>query len=180
MKMRTEHRGLSVVLVPLVLTFAAGYGAGRLPVRVIRLAYVNGAVSLVVAGSNNWVQAGINRPLMPGDRLWVDAGGRDEVQVGNLALRMDGGTLVCPEPRRLYGAVPADTGPRVSPGAPARPGGVEVDTPNLALSIRKPGVYRLPNRAVRFPGQQSIAMSMAPPASNYQRKCTPSSKSSRA
>ncbi|WP_220456296.1 DUF6600 domain-containing protein [Rugamonas brunnea] len=145
MKTRSEHRGLPVVLVSIILTFAAGTALADPPARVARLAYVNGAVSLAVAGGNDWVQADINRPLMPGDRVWVDAGGRDEVQIGNAALRMDGGTLVSVlnlddrtaqfqlTQGRAYLRVR-----RLNPGDV-----VEVDTPNLALSIRKPGVYRL-------------------------------------
>lgn len=129
----------------IVLACAAGTALADPPARVARLAYVNGAVSLAVAGGNDWVQADINRPLMPGDRLWVDAGGRDEVQVGNAVLRMDGSTLVSVlnlddrtaqfqlTQGRAYLRVR-----RLQPGDV-----VEVDTPNLALSIRKPGVYRL-------------------------------------
>ncbi len=115
------------------------------PGRVARLAYVNGAVSFAPSGSNDWVQAGVNRPLMPGDRLWVDTGGRDEVQIGSAALRMDGGSLVSVlnlddrtaqfqlTQGRAYVRVR-----RLDPGEV-----VEVDTPNLAFSIRQPGVYRL-------------------------------------
>ncbi|MBA5606093.1 FecR domain-containing protein [Duganella sp. FT3S] len=106
---------------------------------------MDGPVSLAVAGSKDWVQAGINRPLMPGDRLWVAAGARDEVQIGGAALRMDASTLVSVlnlddrtaqfqlTQGRAYLRVR-----RLGPGEV-----LEVDTPNLALTIRRPGVYQL-------------------------------------
>ena len=55
---------------------------------------MTGAVSLSPAGENDWVQAAVNRPLTTGDRLWVDAGARAEVQVGGAMIRMNAGTGV--------------------------------------------------------------------------------------
>jgi hypothetical protein len=145
MKTGNTSLGPQAVLATVVLSFAWGVALADPPGRVARLAYVNGAVSFAPAGSDDWVQAGVNRPLMPGDRLWVDPGGRDEVQIGSAALRMDGGTLVSVlsmndrsaqlqlTQGRAYLRVR-----RLDPGEV-----MEVDTPNLALAIRKPGVYRL-------------------------------------
>src|SRR3954466_4596606 len=59
------------------------------PARVARLAYVHGEVSFAPAGENDWVQAQLNRPLVTGDKLWTDAGGRAELDVGPATLRMD-------------------------------------------------------------------------------------------
>src|ERR1700722_4378558 len=42
------------------------------PDRVARLSYVQGAVSLEPAGSQDWVAAELNRPLTTSDRLWSD------------------------------------------------------------------------------------------------------------
>lgn len=136
---------LTAVAATVVLTFACGLARADPPGRVARLAYVNGAVSFAPTGSDDWVQASVNRPLMPGDRLWVDPGGRDEVQIGSAALRMDGGTLVSVlsmDDRKAQFQLTQGRAylrvRRLDPGEV-----MEVDTPNLALSIRKPGVYRL-------------------------------------
>ena len=115
------------------------------PARVARLAYVAGPVSYSAAGADDWQTAGINRPLVAGDRLWTAAGARDEVQAGPAAVRMGGETLVT-----LLNADDTKTQLQLSQGRlnlrvrQLRPDEVlEVDTPNLAFSIRKPGHYRL-------------------------------------
>ncbi len=46
------------------------------PARVARLGYLSGNVSFTPAGENDWVQAQLNRPVVTGDKLWTDAGGR--------------------------------------------------------------------------------------------------------
>ena len=127
-----------------LLSAAAGVLADP-PGRIARLAYVNGPVSFAAAGDNTWEYATVNRPLIAGDRLWVEAGGRDEVQVGGAALRMGGNTLVT-----LLNIDDRTTQLQLSQGRlnvrvrKLRPNEVfEIDTPNLALSIRQPGDYRL-------------------------------------
>ncbi|GJI96373.1 hypothetical protein RugamoR57_30910 [Duganella caerulea] len=115
------------------------------PARVARLAYLSGPVSFSAAGADDWQTAGINRPLVAGDRLWTAAGARDEVQAGPAAVRMGGETLVT-----LLNADDTKTQLQLSQGRlnlrvrQLRPDEVlEVDTPNLAFSIRRPGHYRL-------------------------------------
>lgn len=53
-----------------------------------RLSYLSGAVSVQLAGSNDWGQAYLNFPLGPGDRIYTDADGRAEIQVGQNFLRI--------------------------------------------------------------------------------------------
>ena len=145
MNTRNKNCSLPALGVIAALLLTAGAALADPPGRVARLAYVNGAVSLAPSGSNDWVQAGVNRPLMPGDRLWADPGGRDEVQIGSAALRMDGGTLVSvlnlDDRTAQFQLTQGRAYLRVSRLDPGQV--MEVDTPNLALSIRKPGVYRL-------------------------------------
>jgi hypothetical protein len=134
---------------------AAGFGAALLaaaapaladpPGRIARLAYVSGPVSFAPAGENDWESAALNSTLIAGDRLWVDAGARDEVQVGGAALRMDGGTLVTladidDRLTRLQMSQ-GRLNVRVRKVAPNEV--FEIDTPNLALTIRQPGDYRI-------------------------------------
>ncbi|MCU6500631.1 FecR domain-containing protein [Rugamonas sp. A1-17] len=125
--------------------FCSGIALADPPARVARLAYLSGPVSFSAAGADDWQTAGINRPLVAGDRLWTAAGARDEVQAGPAAVRMGGETLVT-----LLNADDTKTQLQLSQGRlnlrvrQLRPDEVlEVDTPNLAFSIRKPGHYRL-------------------------------------
>jgi hypothetical protein len=115
------------------------------PARVGRIAYVAGPVSFSPAGAADWAQAPLNRPLVAGDRLWTDAGARDEAQFGAAIARMDAGTLLT-----VLAADDRTTQLQVSQGrvdlhvrrlAPGET--VEVDTPNLAFVARQPGDYRL-------------------------------------
>jgi hypothetical protein len=115
------------------------------PARVGRIAYVAGPVSFSPAGAADWAQAPLNRPLVAGDRLWTDAGARDEAQFGSAIARMDAGTLLT-----VLAADDRTTQLQVSQGrvdvhvrrlAPGET--VEVDTPNLAFVARQPGDYRL-------------------------------------
>jgi len=56
--------------------------------RVGRLNYVEGSVSFQPDGVNEWVEASVNRPLIPGDNIWVGDRGRSELHVGSTALRL--------------------------------------------------------------------------------------------
>lgn len=125
--------------------FSGGAALADPPARVARLAYVAGGVSYAAAGVDDWQAAGINRPLVAGDRLWTASGARDEVQAGPAVVRMGGETLVT-----LLNANDRSTQLQLSQGRlnlrvrQLRPDEVlEVDTPNLAFSIRKPGHYRI-------------------------------------
>jgi len=62
------------------------------PTRVARLSYLHGDVSFVPAGENDWVEAQLNRPLITGDKLWTDRGGRAELGIGPATLRIDQNT----------------------------------------------------------------------------------------
>ncbi|WP_036167622.1 DUF6600 domain-containing protein [Massilia sp. 9096] len=115
------------------------------PARAGRIAWLAGPVSMSPSGTDTWAQAPLNRPLVAGDRLWTDAGARDEAQFGPVIARMDAGTLLS--------VLAADEGAtqlqvaqgridlhvrRVDPNSV-----VEIDTPNLAFVARAPGDYRI-------------------------------------
>src|SRR6185436_307151 len=115
------------------------------PSRVARLGYMAGPVSLSPAGENDWVQATINRPLTTGDRLWADAGARAEIQVGGAMIRMHPGTALSilnlddrvAQLQLSQGTLTV----RVRRLGPNQV--FEVDTPNLAFTLRQPGEYRI-------------------------------------
>jgi hypothetical protein len=133
-----------------LLAFAAfGFGAAARadpPASVARLAYASGPVSFAPAGApEQWVEAELNRPLTIGDRLWADAGARVELQVRGAAIRMAEHTLVT-----LLNVDQRATQVQLSQGrlnlkvrrlAPDQV--FEVDTPNLAFAVRRPGDYRI-------------------------------------
>ena len=58
------------------------------PAEAGRLSYISGTVSIQPAGVNDWGQAFPNLPLGPGDRVFTDADGRAEIQVGQTFLRI--------------------------------------------------------------------------------------------
>ena len=96
--MNMSHR-IAFLRPLLVLLFLGLIGAqvraqGDPPGRVGRLNHMEGTVSFSPAGDNEWIEADANRPLTRGDRLWTDKGSRAELQVGSVAVRMDGQTQV--------------------------------------------------------------------------------------
>lgn len=62
------------------------------PSRVARLGFADGEVTVAPAGTEEWAEAVLNRPLTSGDRLWVEDGGRAELQIGSAAVYLDGDT----------------------------------------------------------------------------------------
>ncbi len=115
------------------------------PSRVARLGYINGAVSFSPAGEDDWVQSTINRPLTTGDRLWADAGARAEIQVGGAMIRMSAGTglsvLNLDDRITQLQLTQGTLGVRVRRLDANQV--FEVDTPNLAFTVRQPGDYRI-------------------------------------
>lgn len=127
-----------------ILAFSGWVGADP-PSRVARLAYASGPVSMSPAGDSEWVQATVNRPLTTGDRLWVDDDARAELETGGALVRMHAGTSVSvlnlddriTQLQLTQGALNV----RVRRIAPNQV--FEVDTPNLAFTLREPGAYRI-------------------------------------
>jgi hypothetical protein len=115
------------------------------PSRVARLGYISGAVSFSPAGEDDWVLASVNRPLTTGDRLWADAGARTEIDVGGAMLRMSAGTgvsiLNLDDGIAQLQLTQGTLNVRVRHLEPAQI--FEVDTPNLAFTLRQPGAYRI-------------------------------------
>ena len=115
------------------------------PSRVARLGYTTGTVSFSPGGESDWVRATVNRPLGTGDRLWAEAGGRAEIQVGGAMIRMNAGTGVSvinlddriTQLQLTQGVLNV----RVRRLGPEQ--AFEIDTPNLAFTIRQPGEFRI-------------------------------------
>ena len=145
MHMPSSRHRLWVLLVGIAVFALSGWAAADPPLRAARLGYISGAVSFSPAGENDWVQATLNRPLTTGDRIWADADSRAEVQVGGAALRMGASTSVTllnlddsiAQVQLAQGTLKV----RVRRLAPNQ--AFEVDTPNLAFTLRRPGDYRI-------------------------------------
>lgn len=114
------------------------------PGRVARLKYMNGQVSFQPGGVNDWVDATLNRPLTTADRVWTDKDSKAELHLGTSALRMDSETsLTLTNLTDSTVQVELDQGVLNLHVRRMYPGEIyEVDTPNVAFTLLKPGDYR--------------------------------------
>ena len=114
------------------------------PARAARLQYMTGSVSIQPQGTGDWANGELNRPLTNSDNVWADKNSRAELSVGAGLIRIDSessltltnidenavqlqlhqGAMIL-HVRRLYDN---ET--------------YEVDTPNQAFTVSKPGDYR--------------------------------------
>jgi hypothetical protein len=115
------------------------------PSRAARLSFVTGMVSFQPASVEDWVPATPNRPLTTGDQLWTEAGSRAEVSTGTAALRLNGRTNFT-----FVNLSDTMTQVQVSAGSLSvrlrRLGdqeSFEIDTPQTAFSLLRPGEYRV-------------------------------------
>jgi hypothetical protein len=145
MHMPSSSPRLWFFLVGIALFALSGLAAADPPSRAARLGYMSGAVSFSPAGENDWVQATQNWPLTSGDRLWADTDSRAEMQVGGAVFRVGASTSVTLlNLDDSIGQVQLNQGVlkiqvrRLGPGQ-----AFEVDTPNLAFTLRRPGEYRI-------------------------------------
>jgi len=133
------------VFAGLLMLAASGWAIAEPPLRAARLGLINGAVSFSPGGQGDWVQAVVNRPLTTGDRLWADANSRAELQIGGASIRLGALTNVTllnlddriAQVQLVQGSLNVRVrhlGPRQS---------FEINTPNLALTLRQPGNYRI-------------------------------------
>src|SRR5512138_2703581 len=79
---------LAVVAALLALP-AFAQTASDPPERVARLSHIEGEVSMAPAGTQEWSEAVLNRPLTSEDRLFVDNGARAELQIGSATIHLD-------------------------------------------------------------------------------------------
>jgi len=114
------------------------------PGRVARIQYMAGEVSIQPGGVNDWVAASLNRPLTTSDRVWTDKNSKAELSVGGGYIRMNSEasvTLTNVSDQTVQ--LELDQGTLELTVRYLAPGQVyEVDTPNLAFTVMKPGVYR--------------------------------------
>ncbi len=140
----TRTRAVAL-LVGIALVALSGLAAAEPPLRAARLSFISGTVIFSPAGQSEWVRAVVNRPLTSGDRLWVDAGSRAELQVGGAAIRLGPSTsLVLSNLDDRIAQLELDRGTlKVRVRRMGANQAFEVNTPNLAVSMRRAGEYRI-------------------------------------
>jgi hypothetical protein len=115
------------------------------PSRVARLSYTHGAVSFNPAGTDDWVSAVVNRPITTGDKLWTDNGSRAELHIGSAAIRLSGNTgfsFLNLDDRMAQIRITEGT-LNVRVRRLENDETFEIDTPNLAFTVLRPGNYKI-------------------------------------
>jgi hypothetical protein len=114
------------------------------PGRVARVQDMSGQVSMQPGGVDDWVAASMNRPLTTADRVWTDKDSRAELNVGDGFIRMSSETsLTLSNVSDSTVQMELDQGVLEVTVRHLEKGEIyEVDTPNLAFTLMKTGVYR--------------------------------------
>jgi hypothetical protein len=115
------------------------------PGRVARLNYMAGTVTTEPAGATDWSYASVNRPLTTGDQLWNDANARSELHIGSTAVRLGSSTSLDVMNLDDSNAQLKVAQGTLSTRVRSLPSGssYEIDTPNVALGVTRPGDYRV-------------------------------------
>ena len=115
------------------------------PGRVARLGFVRGNVSFEPAGTEDWVSAVVNRPLTTGDKLWNDNDSFSELHLASASIRLGSNTGFS-----FLNLTDNTTQVQLTEGTlnirVRRLGDdetFEVDTPNLAFTLLRPGNYKV-------------------------------------
>lgn len=115
------------------------------PSRVARLGYIGGKVVMAPAGTDEWTDALLNRPLTTGDRLWVDAGGKSELQVGSSSIYLDaesGFSFLDLGDERLHMSL-TDGSATIRVRRKLENESIQVETPNATVTLLHPGEYHI-------------------------------------
>ena len=115
------------------------------PSRVARLSYTRGSVAFQPAGTDDWVDAFLNRPLTTGDALWSDGQSRAALHIGSASIHLSeytGFSFLNLTDTAVQ--IQLSTGTlRIRVKRLGDYENFEVDTPNLAFSILRPGIYKI-------------------------------------
>ena len=142
--MRTRSWRLALVIAAVALAATTVWADNDPPTRVARLNFMKGQVALRPAGLDDWTDATLNDPLTTGDHLWTETESWAELHAGSTAIRL--------APRTAFAFLNLDDSYmqlRLSEGSldvrvrSLEDSGIEVDTPSAAITLVKPGVYRV-------------------------------------
>ena len=115
------------------------------PLRAGRVSFLSGSVSFRPTSADDWSAPTLNYPMTVGDHLWTNRNGRAEVQLGASVARLAASTSVSilnldaqiAQLRMTQGSL------AVSVRDLREDDVVEIDTPNAAVSLLRPGFYRV-------------------------------------
>lgn len=130
----------------ILLSFAAfAFAQTDPPGRAARLSYLVGTVSFQPGGVEDWVPAEANRPMTTGDRLWTEEGARAEMSLGSAVFRLNSRTnftFLNLDDKTAQVQLSVGT-LNVRLRRLADDEVVEIDTPQLAFTLLRPGDYRV-------------------------------------
>lgn len=115
------------------------------PDRVARLSYMQGEVSVAPAGTEEWAEGILNRPLTSGDRIWVDSNARAELQVGSATIHLDqnsGLQLVDLDDNVMHLQI-TEGSANIRVLRKRDDERIEVETPNATVTLLHPGEYHI-------------------------------------
>jgi hypothetical protein len=115
------------------------------PSRVARLNLINGQVSFQPASLDTWTSATLNYPLTTGDHLYTDTDSQAELHIGPNAIRLNAHTnfgFLNLDDRTVQMRF-TEGGMEVRVRALSDQDAYEIDTPNGAISLLRPGDYRV-------------------------------------
>jgi hypothetical protein len=129
----------------LITATTAARAAADPPERVARISFLAGTVSFRSAAATEWSPAALNYPMTIGDHVWTDRTGRLELEMGATAVDLDAMTAASvlnldhhiAQLRVLQGTAIV----RVRELADDE--SLEIDTPNGAMTLVRPGLYRI-------------------------------------
>jgi hypothetical protein len=106
---------------------------------------MSGSVSFRPSSVDEWTAATLNYPLTVGDHMWTDRGSRTELELGSMYVRLAPATefsVINLDDRlaqlRLTQGTMAVRVRSISPDE-----AIEIDTPSGAVSLLRPGFYRV-------------------------------------
>lgn len=115
------------------------------PSRVARLAYKEGQVEMAPAGTEEWTEALLNRPLTTDDRLWVGGGGKAELQLGSAAIYLDedsGFSFLDLDDDLMHMSL-TDGAATIRVRRKSDNESIEIETPNATITLLRPGEYHI-------------------------------------
>ncbi len=133
------------ILAGLFTVAATAFGQADPPSRVARLNFLQGPVSFRPSGVDDWAAATLNYPLNTGDYLWADQGAQAELHLGSTAIRMDQATAVSVvnlnDQLAQFSLTAGSLNVHIRYLGPNE--NLEVDTPNVSVTLLRPGDYRI-------------------------------------
>jgi Family of unknown function (DUF6600) len=147
--MKTLPRFTHIVAPALVLLLLPNKGPDNRdvdpPSRVARLSFMSGSVSFRPGDVDDWTDATVNYPLQGGDHLWADQDARAEVSLGGAVIRLDQwtdfGFLALDDRTAQIDLSEGSIDVRLRRFDDRDL--FEIDTPNGAVTLDRPGTYRV-------------------------------------